>query len=132
MAIYEYRCNNCEKIYEVSIPISKYKFDDLCIYCNKHTSERIIGEPIVVSCGPQTLGTLAEKNTAQMGKYELEDKRANLTQEKQQAADYIKGHKVIKPTTTEKPWYQKANSTSAKKIRSMTPTQQKKFIHEGK
>ena len=131
MITYVYRCQDCLYEFEKEQKLSD-KPISLCPKCKHKACERLICEPIVVSCGPQTLGTLAEKNTAAMGKYELEDKRKTLSEEKQQANDYIKGHKVIKPQSQEKPWYQKANSVSRKKIQKMTKAQQKKFIHEGK
>lgn len=127
---YVYRCNDCSYEYEIEQRITEKPISK-CPSCKSDGCERLICSPIVVSCGPQTLGTLAEKNTAQMGRYELEDKRAQNSAEKRQAADYIKGHKVIKPGK-EKPWYSKANSVTPKKIRSMTAEQQKKFINEGK
>lgn len=132
MNTYVYRCNNCSYEYEIEQRITE-KSISLCPSCHQETCERLICAPIVIDMGAKTLGGQADKNTAKMGKYELEEKRYQKTERgklaKKTVLDEIGGTKPKKED--KKPWY-KSNDITNKQIQKMTPKQQQKYIMEGK
>ena len=133
MPEYVYRCNACSHEYEIHQRITA-KPIKLCPSCKKKECERLICEPIVIDCGPLTVGGQADRNTRNMGHYELEAKREETKKSNKSAnnefAKRITGGKDVSPAT-EKPFYH-TNNVSAKKINSMNPAQVHKFIKEGK
>lgn len=133
MPEYVYRCNACLYEYEIHQRIIE-KPITLCPGCGENKCERLICEPIVIDCGPTTVGGQADRNTRNMGKYELEDKRKSNLESNQTAnstfAEKITGGKALKPT--KKPWYHGQNNVTPKQINKMNDKQVMKFIKEGK
>ena len=134
MITYVYRCNSCQFEYEIQQRIIEKPIKK-CPTCKKNKCERLLCEPIVLSMGPQTLGTLAERNTRKMSKEELQIKRENDAKSTMQANDHLvdqimPGKKLEKPKS--KPFYHNAGSASQAEIQKMDPKQTEKYIMEGK
>ena len=113
MPTYEYRCSACGHDFEV-IQSIKDKTKRKCPKCKKSKLERVFGAPFIFMKGdPQTLEHWAERNTEQMGRYELGDKRGEQEEAKKKAA---KGT---------------PKGATKKEIRKMTPEQKKRYIEKG-
>lgn len=133
MITYEYECQSCKHRYEtqqriIEKPIKK------CPSCGKNTCERLLFEPVVVSTGPQTLGTLAERNTRKMSKDELEFKRSNDKASNKKANEHLAQQMMpgSKRVVGKEPFYKKNAKATTKEIQKMTPQQTQKYIMEGK
>lgn len=118
MPTYDYLCNDCGHEFEQSHGFGKTP--EPCS-CGSSDIKIVINQaPVVFVKGEaKTLGQLAETNTKNMGRYELEDHRAkqekgNLKKQKQ------------------KEWWQKSGDATKTDINNMSKTQKAKYIKEGK
>ena len=115
MPTYDYLCNDCgcefERIHGFG------KTPDPC-ECGSSNIKIVINQApaAFVKGEPTTLGQLAESNTKNMGRYELEDKRAYQEAGKQ------------KP---KKEWWQKSGDDSSADINKMSKSQKAKYIRDG-
>jgi|TARA_R100000406_G_scaffold94968_1_gene88043 putative FmdB family regulatory protein len=115
MPTYDYLCNDCgcefERIHGFG------KTPDPC-ECGSSNIKIVINQApaAFVKGEPTTLGQLAEANTKNMGRYELEDKRAYQEAGKQ------------KP---KKEWWQKSGNASSADINKMSKAQKAKYIRDG-
>lgn len=115
MPTYDYLCNDCgcefERIHGFG------KTPDPC-ECGSSNIKIVINQApaAFVKGEPTTLGQLAESNTKNMGRYELEDKRAYQEAGKQ------------KP---KKEWWQKSGNASSADINKMSKAQKAKYIRDG-
>ena len=137
MNTYEYRCENCQHTFETE---QHFKDKPLkkCPKCKKHKLERLISAPAVINMGPKTLGTMAEKKTAKMGKYAREKLEHDSAQRREAADNEIQrqaekmGGKPLRPKKKDTPWYRKNSKTSLKKIAKMAEKQKQDYIATGK
>ena len=109
MPTYDYLCKSCGCTFE-----TKHGFNDSpspCPKCEKTDLAQVFDNPpiVFVKGEPTTLGQLAERNTSSMGRYELENHRA----EREEI------HK------------QDDSKNTRRKINKMTPKQRQKYIEEG-
>ena len=115
MPTYDYLCNDCGSEFERVHGFGKTPEPCECgssnikIVINQAPAAFVKGEPT-------TLGQLAEANTKNMGRYELEDKRAYQEAGKQ------------KP---KKEWWQKSGNASSADINKMSKAQKAKYIRDG-
>ena len=115
MPTYDYLCNDCgcefERIHGFG------KTPDPC-ECGSSNIKIVINQApaAFVKGEPTTLGQLAEANTKNMGRYELEDKRAYQEAGKQ------------KP---KKEWWQKSGNASSADRNKMSKAQKAKYIRDG-
>ena len=118
MPTYDYLCNDCGSEFERVHGFGKTP--EPC-QCGSSNIKIVINQvPIgVVKGEPTTLGQLAESNTKNMGRYELQDKRA------QQEKGNLKKNKS-------KEWWQKSGDATKTDINKMSKTQKAKYIKEGK
>lgn len=93
-----------------------------CPECGKMKLERLISFTLGFVKDIKTVGQLADHNTKTMGKYELEDKRRNLKNKRQQ------GKEVLKEEADKKRWWGEYN----KELANLTPKQKKQYIEEGR
>ena len=116
MPTYDYLCNACGHEFEQSHGFGKTP--EPCS-CGSKDIKIVINQPpaAFVKGEPTTLGQLAESNTKNMGRYELEDRRAYQNEGKQ------------KP---KKDWWQKSGSASKDEIGKMSKSQKAKYIKDGK
>ena len=118
MPTYDYLCNDCGHEFEQSHGFAKTPepcrcgSSDIKIVINQAPASFVKGEP-------KTLGQLAEANTKNMGRYELEDHRA-----KQEKGNL----KKQKP----KEWWKKSGDASKTAINKMSTSQKAKYIKDGK
>ena len=117
MPTYDYKCEDCNHEFEQShgfnvqpAPCEKCESKNLKIVVNQAPMAFIKGEPT-------TLGQMAESNTKNMGRYEIEDKRRHQKEGK------------MKP---EKEWWQKSGDATKADISKMTKTQKANYIRKGK
>mgnify|MGYP003656204632 CR=1 FL=1 len=118
MPTYDYECQDCSHEFE-----QFHGFNDTpspCEKCNSENVEIVVNQAPVgfVKGEPTTLGQLAESNTKNMGRYELEAKRA-----KQE-----KGNLKNKEP---KEWWRKSGNASQKEIGKMSKAQKAKYIQGG-
>ena len=109
MPTYDYLCKSCGYTFE-----TKHGFHDSpnpCPECKQTDLTQVFDNPpiIFVKGEATTLGQLAERNTASMGRYELENKRA----EREEI------HKKDDPKNLRRA------------INKMTPRQRQKYIKDG-
>mgnify|MGYP001168195990 FL=1 len=117
MPTYDYSCRSCGKVFEQTHGFNGSPSP--CV-CGSSDLPIIIHPPTVFVKGEATtIGQLSERNTKQMGRYELEDKRREQN----------KGNNKKKKDTS---WYQKTGSASASEIKKMTPEQKANYIQKGK
>lgn len=119
MPTYDYSCKSCGDTFE-----TKHGFHDSpspCPKCGGGELAQVFDTPplVFIKGEATTLGHLADRNTAKMGKYEL-DKR----KEEQKKGD-IKSNKP-------KEWWQKGGDTNAKEINKMSEKQKSNYILKGK
>ena len=119
MPTYDYSCRSCEKIFE-----TKHGFNDPpdpCPNCGGTELTQVFNEPPLafIKGEPTTLGQLADRNTAKMGKYELDKNR-----HKQEQGNVNKN----KP----KEWWEKNGNATKKEIRKMSDKQKSNYILKGK
>tara|TARA_R110000824_G_scaffold162282_3_gene337920 strand:- start:8315 stop:8689 length:375 start_codon:yes stop_codon:yes gene_type:complete len=123
MPTYQYKCNNCDHAFEI-VQSMKDKKKRKCPECNKLKLKRLIGTPMVFIKGePSTVGHWAERNTQNMGRYELGDK----TGQQKEAND-----KAKKQTAQEKPWYSKHQTASTSEVSKMSESEKTRYIRDGK
>lgn len=113
MPRYDYECSACghkmEDIYQdiKDSPLKK------CANCKKHKLERVIFAPHVFVRGePKTMGQLAERNSAKMGKLQVQEK---TLQDKESKKEALK----------------EAKREMHSKINSMSTSQKKRYIENG-
>ena len=113
MPTYDYQCNDCghefEQIHGFNrqpSPCEKCEGKNLRIVVNQAPLAFVKGEP-------KTLGQLAESNTKNMGKYELEDKREYQNAEKKEK---------------QKDWWEKSGDAGRGDINKMTAKQKAAYI----
>lgn len=74
--IKRYQCENCEAESYEKVKYSKQTERKKCPVCNKMKLEQIVEAPnFTIDNGPVTVGQLADRNTAKMGKYEKQERR---------------------------------------------------------
>ena len=113
MPTYEYKCSSCGHGFEI-VQSMKDRAKRKCPKCEKNKLARVFGTPFIFTKGePQTIGHWAERNTAQMGRYELGDKKGAQEEAKKKAAGSI------------------PKGATKKEIRKMTPEQKKRYIEKG-
>lgn len=129
MPTYEYKCTKCESEIEIRQSMKDKPITE-CPNCGNHALERIIsgGLGSFISKDPTTIGQLADRNTAKMGHYELQEKRQYQKESKEHSRAEALRESGIEPKET--PFYGKADH---KKIASLdTPEKVQKYILEGK
>ena len=118
MPIYEYQCDKCEHNFEIAKGFND-SHKKKCPKCGKLSLYQVISPPTIFIKGEATtLGQLADRNTAKMGKYELDDKRA-----KQEKGNLKK--------KKEKGWVEKSGSATKAEINKMTKKQKANYIRDG-
>lgn len=119
MPAYDYECQNCSHEFE-----QFHGFNDTpspCEKCNSKSVEIVVNQAPTgfVKGEPSTLGQLAESNTKNMGRYELDDRRA----------EQEKGNlKKQKP----KDWWEESRSATKSEIGKMSKSQKAAYIKKGK
>lgn len=112
MPTYHYACKNCKEEFEASHSI-KEPIRKKCPFCENDTLEVVLDEPpVIINKEVKTIGQLAEKNAKEMGRYALEERMA-------------------KDGTIERIKKREARQEQ-RKIASLSPEKQKKFIETGK
>ncbi len=109
---YHYKCQACDEEFETTQSI---KAEPLvwCDECDSASLERVIHAPmLLIRSEPKTLGHLADKNTANMGHYELEDKR------EAHRLKAMEGRKHL--PQAERPWWRTTEKVDTK-LASLAP-----------
>ncbi len=112
MPLYDFECSECAYYTEIEQPMHAPSEHE-CPHCGKNSLVKVFINPpaMFVRGEPSTIGQLADRNTANMGRYELEDrKREN-------------GIKTDKEAQQKKETHRKINA--------MTPEQKLKWIRKG-
>lgn len=106
MPNYHYACDACGFEFEI---VQSIKANSLtrCEECGEDALGRVIHAPtLCIKAEPKTLGVLAERNTAKMGKsYELQEKR-----HEQELLRNKNKHKLPKQP---RPWWRKSDKIDA-------------------
>jgi putative FmdB family regulatory protein len=103
MIEYEYECDNCSHSFSIRQSIKDDALS-ICPECNESTLYRVFHAPYVSVKGDvKTIGQLADKNTKNMGRYELEEKKANdINVNKEQREKRDLNRKINKMTPDQK------------------------------
>jgi putative FmdB family regulatory protein len=129
MPLIPYQCDNCEHYFEITQGYTE-KRKKKCPQCHKNKLRQVYCAPYI----PQelkSLGMVAEKNTREMGKYALEDKRRNDEIERDAVKlESLKMAGVVPESATEVPKSQKTFQKLKNVIKS--PEKTKKYIETGK
>ena len=112
MPIYDFECKKCAYYTEITQRMDDPSEHD-CPHCGKKTLVKVLINPpaMFVRGSPQTIGQLADRNTENMGRYELQEKA------------HEHGMKQDKKA--------KETRDTHRKINSMTPEQKLKWIRTG-
>lgn len=134
-------CNKCSHEWEVQWTIAEYEEKLKKTKCPSCKSKRIEQDfaskvnDVLCTTSCRTLQALAEKNTRQMGSYELEKKRSEHTAAKNAGKlRILKEQGLISPDATELPKvkrpYGEMDKETKKKIFSGSPEEQNKKIQK--
>ena len=122
MPTYQYKCNNCDHYFEI-VQSMKDKKKRKCPECKKLKLQRLLGQPMIFVKGdPSTIGHWAERNTENMGRYEIGDKSGQQEEAKE---------KVKNQSSKEKPWYKKHQTASNSEVSKMSEEQKTRYIKDG-
>jgi putative FmdB family regulatory protein len=112
MPTYDFECEKCAYYTEIKQDIYAPSVHE-CPHCEEKSLRKIFINPpaMFVRGEPTTIRHQADRNTQNMGKYELEDKKNEhgITPDKEQISE----------------------KNTRRKINAMTPQQQMKWIKEG-
>lgn len=114
MPTYDYECENCG--YSIADIYQSIKSDPLtlCEHCGTNSLVRILYSPhVFVKGDPTTLGQLAERNTAKMGKTMVQEKNGKDQESKKTAL-------------------KEAKSEIRSQINKMNSQQKRRYIEDGK
>lgn len=113
MPTYDYSCHKCGFLWEDVRQSIHDKPKKKCPRCSKMTLSKMItlGLPPIVKGEANTLGQLAERNSAKMGKYKVSEERGKYEETIDKVA--------------------KERSDGHKKINKMTDAQKLRFIDNG-
>lgn len=125
MITYDYVCDDCGH----SVDIRQSIKDDpltVCPACEKDTFRRRIHNGLIASVtkSPTTLQQQAERNTKEMGHYELQERRMA----------HKEGDVIAKKRAEAKanaPWWRPDTAKPDMSLTKMTPAQTKKYIETG-
>lgn len=133
-----YICDNCDHAFTILQDIN----EDLlkrCPNCNKKKLyQDLTGQHTYIYNTPTTLGHQAQRNTEQMGKYELQDKRhKDKIERRKQARQPLVERGIISEANVEKeaetPWFGQLDKAKEKEINNdETGKKAHKYIMEGK
>lgn len=127
MPTYEYVCDGCSYEFEV-VQSFHEKPKKKCSECKKHKLRRKLFSPDCIMrinhTDVKTLGHLADRNTAKMGGYEVQEKRHEI--EKKDPAK----RKQYKPP--KRPIWRPDKDKPDMSLASLTPAQKKTYIETGK
>lgn len=133
-----YICDNCDHSFVVKQEMNE-NLKKRCPNCKKHKLyQDLTGQHVNVIGEPTSLQQLADRNTKEMGKYQLETERekqakqrygAKLQMLKEQG---MVSHDATEIPTAPKTWYNAEGKNLAKSLDHLdTPEKQKKYIMEG-
>lgn len=129
MPLIPYKCDSCEYEFEI-VQGYKDKRKKKCPSCNRKKLRQVFCEPYIAG-EIRSMGSLAEKNTREMGKYALEDKyRQDATERDAVKLESLKQAGVIQQNATELPKTENTLKKLSKVISS--PEKTKKYVEEGK
>ena len=139
MPTYEYQCDNCDHNFEIQQGMED-KPKKRCPQCHKMKLYRVVSLLYVsVKQEPKTLGHAAQRNTEEMGKYELQAKRQQMKMSKDKPKlESLKKRGILPQNATElperqKPWYNPEGTDLTKELKTVnTPEKKKEYILEGK
>ena len=138
MPLIPYECDNCEYYFEVIQGYTE-KRKKKCPSCRKAKLRQVFCAPHIQDGTPKTLGTLAERNRREMGKYKLEKLEKEQTDnENAKKLEHLKKAGVVNENATELPstktWYNPKGENLNKKLNKVIGDKKKtkKYIEEGK
>lgn len=128
MPLIPYKCDNCEHEFEI-VQGYEEKRKKKCPQCKKNGLRQVFCSPYIAG-EIKSLGSIAEKNTREMGRYALEDKyRKDATEKNAVKLESLKAMGVVKESATELPKDQKVYEKLKNVIKS--PEKTKKYIETG-
>jgi putative FmdB family regulatory protein len=130
-----YQCDNCDHYFEITQGYHD-KRKKKCPQCKKNKLYQVFCAPVVSV--PKSIGSLAEKNTHEMGKYKF-DKLEKEQKDRENAVklENLKKAGVVKPEATELPdqktWYNPTGENLNKKLKKVLTDKKKtkEFIEKG-
>jgi len=131
MPRYDFVCDECEILWEKFILFSEYEEKCKKLKCPKCKKKKKVRQFLenkdiygMVYQDPKTLGHQAERNTKEMGKYELESK-----------LEKDKMYQIAETKNKYKPWYGTMDKPTRDKIQKSSGKEKKdiikKYINEG-
>jgi putative FmdB family regulatory protein len=129
MPLIPYKCDSCDHEFEI-IQGYQDKRKKKCPVCKKNTLRQVFCAPYITG-EIKSMGSLAEKNTREMGKYGLEERyRKDAIERDAVKLESLKQAGVIKHDATELP----KTENTLKKLKNVLPSKAKtkKYIEEGK
>ncbi len=125
MPNYDYKCEACEHQFE---KWQSFKEDELtqCPECKQEKLRRLFGIPFVYTKGEaKTIGQQAERNSQKMGRAEVEEREAKITEKKAAA---LKAQGLTPPTPGDTPWWRNGSVKGmTKSDKPLTPVQVEKY-----
>lgn len=137
MPTYEYNCDGCGRNFEVRRSI---KDDPLkqCPYCSTDALQQVYHAPTIISNSePRTIGGLADRNSAKMGRYEKEAKVHEAQEQKKRARrEAMKqlpaGMTSARTEPAGRPFWRPDKDKPDLKLARLSTEKWKKYLEEGK
>jgi putative FmdB family regulatory protein len=140
MIIYGYGCETCDICFEIEQSIKDNPLTECECGGRLH---RLIPHTFnfAVQQDPKTVGHLADRNTKEMGRYELEERRIRDKVEREEsrkagreelAKRLPKGASLIDKSSYKTPWWRKGTTGPDMSLTKLSKEKVSKYIEEGK
>lgn len=139
MIVYGYGCQNCDVCFEIEQSIKDSPLTECECGGRLH---RLIPHTFnfAVRQDPKTVGHQAHRNTEEMGRYELSDKRElgkiRAAEAKSAGLEELskklpKGASLVDPSKYKTPWWRPGTSGPDMSLNKMSPEKLEKYINTG-
>jgi putative FmdB family regulatory protein len=128
---YVYGCSNCEIEFEIIQGINELAVAD-CPHCDKITSTRLPQPFMLIDKTPHTLGSIADKQRSEMGRYQYDDTVQKMANERRVEfkGKLPEGTRQIEPVK-DRPWWRTDSSTPDYKILKASPEKITDYVITG-
>lgn len=116
MARYNYRCNKCEEVFEITHSMFD-KSSQKCPKCNKKMVKLFSPPTHTIIKEPKTLGSVADKNANEYSK----------SQKRELDSSHNRQRKERIPQ-----WYDQHCTKDTKEVGKMSPQERRKYVETGK
>lgn len=140
MIRYMYGCENCDLCFEIEESIKDQPLTE-CLECGGNL-HRLIPRTFnfAVRQDPKTVGHLADRNTREMGRYELEERRvldklnkkaAKKAGQEELSKKLPPGASIVDSSQYKTPWWRPKTECADMSLNKLSPEKLEKYINTG-